>query len=203
MHHRYPALAVSAAAIALACTSCAPSPHEVAAESSPSRWDPKPELTYVSKYPVREDLSEKSAQELGVAYLHRTLGALPPELSLVLSDRWDGRAVFDRNVDTCTIDRKVPDAPLGLWLHYLVTGAKEPARGYFDAFRSGWRSFGWEVTYEPTVEPDLIQATTPDHFTLTALVSSTGELGLDLASPCFPNAARGNVDPLPNPIVHP
>ncbi|MFI9508429.1 hypothetical protein [Nocardia sp. NPDC052566] len=203
MKRRYPLVAASVAAIVIACSSCAQPAQDHSGHVSTTQWVSKPELTYVSEFPVSEDLSERSAQELAVRHLSEALKSLPGELSLTISDRWGGHAIDPRFVDTCTTDRTVQNAPLGLWINYLVTGAEAPVQQYIDAFRSSWQNLGWKVSNEPAIRTDLIRATTPDHFTLTAMVSMTGELGLALASPCFPNTARGNADPLPSHIAHP
>ncbi len=166
-------------------------------------WTPKPELTYVSDFPVATDLTERLAQAATIEHLRQTVRLLPAELSLVTRDRWDGRAVGTSFVDTCTLDDRVPDAPLGLWLGYLVVGGTRPARDYLPEFRSAWQYLGWPVEYAPNVTPNVVKATTPDHYTLTVSAASTGDLGVDVASPCFPNTGRGGADPLPPAIPHP
>ncbi|MEU2033584.1 hypothetical protein [Nocardia amamiensis] len=161
-----------------------------------------PELTYLSDFPVNTDMTEFKAQDRSVEHLTETLRVLPQELSLDAREEWFGTRMDYRHVFSCMFDESVVDAPYRLMIDYLVVGGTRPPDDYLPAFESGWGSLGWTIDH-PTASGTVIEATTPDHFSLTVAVATTGDTAITVASPCFPSTNRGGAGPLPESIPHP
>ncbi|MFI7001341.1 hypothetical protein [Nocardia sp. NPDC050175] len=159
---------------------CGTQDHSVGPE-----WSRVPELTYLSDFPVENELTDAVAQQRSVAHLVATARALPDRLRFELARTPD--------IFSCVFDPKAVDPPLRVMTSYAIPGTQGREYDYLKSFESTWRSFGWSTKFDQYDyrtnyrEPAVVKADSADHYTLIAQFAENGGVTVYTTSPCFPH----------------
>ncbi len=200
---------IAVACLLMACAGCdgaieSPS----AADPAAGGWTEAEEITYTSDFPVQPDLTEAHAQARTLEYLAATIDVLPGAVWLTPEDTfWDGGKSIPTDPakdGSCLLDKKVLDAPRKLMVDYLLHGTTGSKAEYLALIKAKWEQLGWNTGYkigwEVVREPsDVVQAQTPDHYTLVTQQEAEGRRAIYVTSPCFPHTAVG-AGPIPAEI---
>lgn len=160
-------------------------------------WSRVPELTYLSDFPVENELTDAAAQQRSVEHLAATARALPDQLRFEL--------IRPSDVFSCIFDPKAVNPPLKVMTSYAISVAQGRQYDQLRSFESTWRSFGWsteveQYDYQTSYrEPSVVKTASADHYTLIVQLAEGGGLSVHVTSPCLPHdKKKGTSEP---PVV--